>query len=104
MSSSSLTEQRSRGAVRSQSRERQNELLMKFTFRVTLLTILLSLLVLTVGALGYSFYNYAYFTAADLSVRILRETSMRVDHQLNDQLFVANEQGELNRRILESPN
>lgn len=75
---------------------------MKFTFRVTLLTILLGLLFLTVGALGYSFYSYTQFTTKDLSERILRETSLRIDHQLNDLLLVANEQGELNRRILES--
>src|SRR5438552_652139 len=48
---------------------------MKFTFRVTVMTILLSLIVLTVAALGIRFYANARFTADNLTRQILEQTA-----------------------------
>jgi adenylate cyclase len=66
------------------------------------MTVLLSLVVLTVGGLGYSSYRNAQFTADDLSTRILDQASLRVDQRINDLLHTANEQGSLNSRLLRS--
>jgi adenylate cyclase len=75
---------------------------MKFTLRFTLTTILLTLTLLTVAAVGYASYRNARFAADDLSAQILDQTSQRVDAQLNDLLMTANDQGRLNQRLLES--
>src|SRR6476646_703854 len=68
---------------------------MKFSLRVTLTTLLLSVILITVVALGYNSYRNARFTADDLTHQVLEQTSLRVDHQLNDLLFSANEQSTL---------
>src|SRR4051794_3645428 len=73
---------------------------MKFTLRATLTTILLTLVALTVSALGYSSYRNARFTAEDLSDQILDQTSMLIDSQINDLLHSANEQGRMNLRMI----
>jgi adenylate cyclase len=75
---------------------------MKFSLRVTLTSILLTVIIVTVAALGYSSYRNAKFTAEDLSEQIFEQTSLRVDHQINDLLLSANEQSDLNRLLLES--
>jgi len=75
---------------------------MKFTLRVTLLTILLTLILLTVAALGSNAYRNARFTAEDLSQQILEQTSLRIDDQINDLLYTANKQGLLNQALLQS--
>jgi hypothetical protein len=75
---------------------------MKLTFRATLLTILATLLVVTVGALGYTSHRNSHFIATDLSYQILEQTSWRIDHQLNTLLLIANAQGALDRQLLTS--
>jgi hypothetical protein len=75
---------------------------MKLSLRVTLTTILLSVNVLTVVALGYNSYRNARFTADDLTRQILEQTSVRVDQQINDLLLSANEQSALNRALLQT--
>jgi adenylate cyclase len=74
----------------------------KFTFRTHLTTILLTLLTLTVAALGYSSYRQTRFIAEDMSTQILDQTSQRVDAQVGDLLHIASVQGHLNARLLES--
>jgi len=75
---------------------------MKFSLRVTLTTLLLSVILITVVALGYNSYRNARFTADDLTHQVLEQTSLRVDHQLNDLLFSANEQSTLSRALLQT--
>jgi adenylate cyclase len=75
---------------------------MKFTLRATLLTILLSLIVLTVAGLGFSSYRNIHFTVNDLSGQILDQTSQRIDQEINELLWIANDQGNLDRRLVES--
>jgi adenylate cyclase len=74
----------------------------KPTLRLTLTTILLSLLLLTMGSFGYSFYRNARYTAADLSAQILEQNSALIDYQVNEMLHVAVEQGKTNVRLLRS--
>src|SRR5882724_11710210 len=73
---------------------------MKFTFHVTLLTILLFLVFLTVGGLGLVSYWNARATADDLSRQVLEQTAQRIDHQINDLLSTANYLGDLNEQLL----
>src|SRR4051794_19044429 len=75
---------------------------LKPTLRVTLTTILLSLLLFTMGAFGVCFYRNARFTATDLSTQILNQTSRLIDVQINELLHTANEQGQTNRELLRS--
>src|SRR5947209_6721263 len=74
----------------------------KLTFRVTLLGVLLGLVFVTVVGLGVTSRNNAAFIAQDLSAQVLEQTSLRVDHQINDLLLTANEQSDLNRGLLDS--
>src|SRR5689334_13399063 len=75
---------------------------MKLTLRVTLLSVLLTLLGFTVAGLGVSSYWNARSAADDLSRQILEETALRIDGQINELLLSANRQGDLHRRLLES--
>jgi adenylate cyclase len=75
---------------------------MKLTLRVTVLSILISLLLVTVAALGYSSYRNTRFAAADLSTQILEQTSLRVDQQLNDLLLTANREVALSLRLFQA--
>ena len=75
---------------------------LKPTLRMTLTTILLSLLLFTMGSFGLCFYRNARFTATDLSAQILDQTSKLIDVQINDLLHTANEQGRTNLRLLQS--
>jgi adenylate cyclase len=75
---------------------------MKLTFRATLTTILVSLLLVTMGLFGIGFYRNARFTAENLSAQILEQNSRMVDFQINELLHVANEQGRTNLKLLQS--
>jgi adenylate cyclase len=75
---------------------------MRFTLRATVLSILLTLLLGSMAALGYSSYRNARFTADDLTTQILEQTALRVDQRINGLLLTANSQGAWNRRLLES--
>jgi adenylate cyclase len=74
----------------------------KPTLRMTLTTILLALLLFTMGSFGFCFYRNARFTASDLSAQILDQTSRLIDVQINDLLHTANEQGRTNLSLVES--
>src|SRR5262245_48834443 len=73
---------------------------MKLTFRVTLLTILLSLLTITVVELGLTAYRNHKSTAADLSVKMLRQTARLIDREIKDECLDARNQLDLNARLL----
>jgi adenylate cyclase len=75
---------------------------MKITLRLTLTSILVSLLLLTMGTFGFSFYRNARSTAADLSKQILDQNLLLIDFQINDALNAANEQGKTNVRLFKS--
>src|SRR4051812_14270954 len=75
---------------------------MKLSLRVTLTSILLGVILLTVAGLAYNSHRNARFIAHDLSQQILEQTSLRVDHQINDLLYAANEQSALNLRLLQA--
>src|SRR6202011_5297969 len=68
---------------------------------LTLTSTLLTVILVTVAALGYNSYRNARFTAQDLSEQFLEQTALRVDYQINDLLHNANEQGALNLRLLQ---
>src|SRR6185503_11835388 len=73
---------------------------MKLSLRITLTSILLAVILVTVAGLGYNSYRNARFIAHDLSRQVLEQTSVRVDHQVNDLLHIAIEQSALNLRLL----
>ena len=75
---------------------------MKFSLRVTLLSIMLLLVSFTVAGLGVNSYWNASSAADDLSKQVLEETSLRIDGQINDLLLTANRQGELMRRLFDT--
>jgi adenylate cyclase len=76
---------------------------MKFPFHVTLLTLLLSLLFLTGAAIGYASYRNTRNAVQDLSQQILGHAEKRIDVQVNQVLFGALEQAELNGELLARP-
>ena len=73
---------------------------MKLTLRVALTTTLVTLIVLTVAALGYSGHRIARFTAEDLRSQILDKNSEIVEAQVNSLLDVASRQGDLNLDLI----
>lgn len=75
---------------------------MKFSLRITLTTSLVSLILLTVVALGYCSYRNARFTANDLATQIRNQTSQQIDGQINAFLMAANRQVRLNLHLIES--
>jgi adenylate cyclase len=75
---------------------------MKFTLRATLLSILLFLIVLTVAGLGFTSHRNIHFAVNDLSGQILDQTSLRIDQEINELLWTANDQGNLDRHLIES--
>jgi adenylate cyclase len=75
---------------------------MKLSFRVTLMTILVALTLLSVGVVGTSSYLNARFTANDLADQVIEQTSDLVDAQINRLLMSAAEQGKLNQRLVKA--
>jgi len=75
---------------------------MKFSFRVTILGILLTLITITVVALGVNSYRNVRFAGHDLSSQILEQTSERIDQQAHAVLSVATLQGRMNQLLLQS--
>jgi len=75
---------------------------MKATLRVTVMTAMLGLVILTAIALGLSATHNARFTANDLTAQLLEETALRIDQQINGLMFTANHASSLNRELLES--
>src|SRR5205809_6126522 len=74
--SSKLTTSFTNRATRSICTASQGVPAIKFTFRVTVMSILLSLIVLTVAALGMRFYYTARVSADDLTKQILEQTAL----------------------------
>ncbi|MBY0524794.1 MAG: adenylate/guanylate cyclase domain-containing protein [Gemmataceae bacterium] len=74
---------------------------MKHSLRVTLLTVLLGLTILTASLLGIVAYLDARDTATDLTRQILHETSKRIEHRVDDLVRIARRQVLLNERLLQ---
>jgi adenylate cyclase len=75
---------------------------MKLTLRITLLTIMLTVVGFTITGLGVTSYWNARASADDLSRQILEQKLLRIDQQINALLLTATKQVALNRRLLES--
>src|SRR5438445_5115935 len=75
---------------------------MKWTLRVTVMTAMLTLVVITVLGLGLASARNARFTANDLTAQILEQTALRIDQQINALMFNANHVSALHRELLES--
>src|SRR4051812_31620158 len=75
--------------------------LMKRSLRVTLLTVLLGLTTLTAGGIGLVAYVDARDTATDLTKQTLRETSKRIEHQVDGLVGIARRQVVLDQELLE---
>ena len=75
---------------------------MKLTFRTTLLSILLTLLLFAVGGVGLSSYWNAHSTAQTLSAQVIEQTSLHIDSQIQNFLNAATAHASLNRRLLEA--
>jgi adenylate cyclase len=75
---------------------------MKIRFRVTIMTILLSVLIATVFALGGSSYYNAHFNANELSKQIHDQTSARVEERLASLVSTAEEESDLISSVLTS--
>ena len=76
--------------------------MIKFKFRFTILSILLSLILSTVAVLGAVTYFNAHATIKDLSKQRLEQTLLRIDQKIQDLLFTTSKQVELNDRLLNS--
>src|SRR5262245_10910523 len=74
---------------------------MKRSLRVTLLTVLLGLTTLTAGVIGVVGYLDARDTATDLTQQVLRETSKRIESQVDDLVGIARREVVLNEELLE---
>jgi adenylate cyclase len=74
---------------------------MKLTLRVTLTTTLVTLILVTVVALGYNSDRNAKFTTSDLSAQILDQDAKLVESKIDALLDVANRQGRLNLDLLQ---
>jgi adenylate cyclase len=72
------------------------------SLRVTLLTILLSLTVLTVTLVGASGYFNLNRTANEMSRQILTQTSHRVDHRADDLIYSVMRLGDLNDHLFQA--
>ena len=73
---------------------------MKLTLRVTLTTTLVTLILVTVVALGYNAHRNYRFTASDLSSQILDRDATLVESRVNTLLDIGNRQGNLNADLL----
>jgi len=74
---------------------------MKHSLRVTLLTVLLGLTILTAGVMGVVAYLDARNTATGMTQQILGETSKRIEHQVDDLVSISRRQVLLNEHLLE---
>ncbi len=73
---------------------------MKLSLRVTLTTTLLTMIVLTVAAVGYNAHRNARFTAEDLSSQILDQYSRLIDSRIDSLLETADRQGRMDSGLL----
>jgi adenylate cyclase len=75
---------------------------MKFRFRVTLLTIVIALVLLTVATVGLASYFNSRSAAEEMSGQILEQTALRVDQQVDKILGEATGQTTLTMRMLQT--
>jgi adenylate cyclase len=75
---------------------------MKFTFHVTLLTILLGLIVLTVLGIGIVAWRGSEAITRDLSAQVLEQTAKRIDGQINERARDALTHLEVEHQLLHS--
>ena len=73
---------------------------MKLTLRATLTSTLVTMILLTVLAIGYNGYRNARFTASDLSTQILDQNSQLVESRVDMLLNIAAREGRLNLELL----
>ena len=74
----------------------------RFTFRVTLTTIFLSLLALSSLAIGFTSFLFGRQNASDLSSQIIEQTSNRIDLRIRALLDVARSHSEINENLINS--
>jgi len=74
----------------------------RFTFRVTLTTIFLSLLALSSLAIGFTSFLFGRQNASDLSSQIIEQTSNRIDLRIRALLDVARSHSEINEKLINS--
>jgi len=74
--------------------------LIKRSLRVTLLTVLIAITTLTAAVIGLVSYLNARDTATDLTKQTLRETSKRIEYQVDDLVGIARRQVSLNEQLL----
>lgn len=72
----------------------------RFTFRVTLTTIFLSLLALSSLAIGFTSFLFGRQNASDLSAQIIEQTSNRIDLRIRALLDVARSQSQINKKLV----
>ena len=72
----------------------------RFTFRVTLTTIFLSLLALSSLAIGFTSFLFGRQNASDLSSQIIEQTSNRIDLRIRALLDVARSQSQINKKLV----
>ena len=75
----------------------------RFTFRVTLTTIFLSLLALSSLAIGFTSFLFGRQNASDLSAQIIEQTSNRIDLRIRALLDVARSQSPVSYTHLTLP-
>src|SRR5689334_1763522 len=75
---------------------------MKFSFRVTLLTILLGLTISLVAVLGVGIYFNTRDNTWDLTGQVMEQTSHRINDRVQAVLNSADRQARLARQLLES--
>jgi adenylate cyclase len=73
---------------------------MKRSLRVTLLTVLLGLTLLTAGVNSFVAYLDSRDTATDITQQVLRETSKRIECQVDDLVGIAGRQVTFNEQLL----
>ena len=75
---------------------------LRFTFRVTLTTIFLTLLALSSLAIGFTSFLFGRENASDLSTQIIEQTSNRIDLRIRALLDVALSQSQINEKLVNS--
>ena len=75
---------------------------LRFTFRLTLTTIFLTLLALSSLAIGFTSFLFGRENASDLSTQIIEQTSNRIDLRIRALLDVALSQSQINEKLVHS--
>ena len=73
---------------------------LRFTFRLTLTTIFLTLLALSSLAIGFTSFLFGRQNASDLSAQIIEQTSNRIDLRIRSLLDVALSHSKINENLI----